>query len=148
MTFHRSVVVSALLVIALGLAVGCRRRVEPARVTAHFGVLFGGQIQEREEIPLVLDRSRLSLVVRVEWAEAPETTERVHWELAQPANPKDADAGSVVAYGDARARPGEPTLDIPLAFKPGDKPGPWRVRVEVEGRPVLERPFRVVPPNQ
>jgi hypothetical protein len=36
-------------------------------------------------------------------------------------------------------------LDIPLAFKPGDRPGPWRVRVEVDGRPVLERPFQVVP---
>jgi hypothetical protein len=132
--------------LSLSLGTGCKKRAETERVTARFGVLFGGQIQEREEIPLVLDRSRLALVVRVEWAEAPETAERVHWELAQPANPKDADAGSIVAYGDARARPGEPTLDVPLAFKPGDKPGPWRVRVEVEGRPVLERPFRVVSP--
>lgn len=132
--------------LALVLCAGCRKREVTERVTAHFGVLFGGQIQEREEIPLVLDRSRLALVVRVRWAEPPETAERVHWELAQPANPKDADAGSIVAYGDVRARPGEPTLDVPLAFKPGDKPGPWRVRVEVEGRPVLERPFRVVPP--
>jgi hypothetical protein len=135
----------ACVVLALGLGAGCRRQVEPDRVKARFGVLFGGQIQEREEIPLVLDRSRLALVVRVEWPEAPETAERVHWELAQPANPKNADAGSLVAYGDARARPGEPTLDLPLAFKPGDKPGAWRVRVEVEGRTVLERSFSVVP---
>jgi hypothetical protein len=125
---------------------GCRKREERNEVTARFGVLFGGQIQEREEIPLVLDRSRLSLVVRVEWAEPPATAERVHWELAQPADPKDADAGSLVAYGDARARPGESTLDVPLAFKSGDRPGPWHVKVEVAGRPVLERPFRVVPP--
>jgi hypothetical protein len=144
MSFRRALVVLA--VVALTGGTGCQKRAEPKDVTARFGVLFGGQIQEREEIPLVLDRSRLSLVVRVEWAEPPETAERVHWELAQPANPKDADGGSLVAYGDARARPGESTLDVPLAFKPGDKPGPWRVRVEVEGRPVLERPFRVVPP--
>lgn len=143
MSSRRSLVLFAIGAAALSGA--CRRRAEAERVTARFGVLFGGQIQEREEIPLVLDRSRLSLVARLEWAEPPVTAERVHWELAQPANPKDADAGSVVAYGDARARPGEPVLDIPLAFKPGDRPGPWRVRVEVEGRPVLERPFRVVP---
>jgi hypothetical protein len=135
----------ACVALSLALGAGCRRPAEPERVKARFGVLFGGQIQEREEIPLVLDRSRLALVVRVEWAEAPETAERVHWELAQPANPRDADAGSLVAYGDARARPGEPTLDLPLAFKPGDKPGAWRVRVEVEGKAVLERGFRVVP---
>jgi hypothetical protein len=137
----------ALLVLGLLLAcsTACRKREQPKDVTARFGVLFGGQIQERDEIPLVPDRSRLSLVVRVEWAEPPETAEHVHWELAQPANPKDADGGSLVAYGDARARPGERTLDVPLAFKPADRPGPWRVRVEVEGRPVLDRPFRVVP---
>jgi hypothetical protein len=143
MSFRRVLVVAAALALTCGT--GCPKREDRKDVSARFGVLFGGQIQEREEIPLVLDRSRLSLVVRVEWAEPPQTAERVHWELAQPANPKDADGGSLVAYGDARARPGEPTLDVPLAFKPGDKPGPWRVRVEVEGRPVLERPFRVVP---
>jgi hypothetical protein len=146
MSFRRALFVSAALALACGT--GCRKGEEKRDVTAHFGVLFGGQIQEREEIPLVLDRSRLSLVVRVEWAEPPETAERVHWELAQPANAKDVDAGSLVAYGDARARPGEPVLDVPLAFKPGDKPGPWHVRVEVEGRTVLERPFRVVPPTK
>jgi hypothetical protein len=145
MSFRRALVVAAALALTCGT--GCRKREDRKDVSARFGVLFGGQIQEREEIPLVLDRSRLSLVVRIEWAEPPQTAERVHWELAQPANPKDADGGSLVAYGDARARPGEPTLDVPLAFKPGDKPGPWRVRVEVEGRPVLERPFRVVPAN-
>ena len=116
---RRALVVGAALSLVLGTA--CRKREKTERVTAHFGVLFGGQIQEREEIPLILDRSRLALVVRVEWAEPPATAERVHWELAQPASPKDADAGSIVAYGDARARPGEPTLDVPLAFKPGDK---------------------------
>jgi hypothetical protein len=133
--------------LALLPATGCQKRAESGLVKARFGVLFGGQIQEREQIPLILDRSRLSLVVRVEWAEPPETAERVHWELARPVNPKEADAGSIVAYGDARARPGEAVLDVPLAFKPGDQPGAWQVRVEVEGRLVLERPFRVVPPT-
>jgi hypothetical protein len=133
--------------LSLASAIGCRKRPETESVKARFGVLFGGQIQERDEIPLILDRSRLSLVVRVEWAEPPAQAERVHWELARPVNPKDADAGSVVAYGDARARPGEAVLDVPLAFKPGDQPGAWHVRVEVEGRLVLERPFTVVPPS-
>jgi hypothetical protein len=145
MSCRRALVVFTAVTLACGT--GCRKREDRKDVSARFGVLFGGQIQEREEIPLVLDRSRLALVVRVEWAEPPETAERVHWELAQPVNPKDADGGSLVAYGDARARPGEPTLDVPLAFKPGDKPGPWHVRVEVEGRPVLTRAFRVVPAN-
>ena len=38
---------------ALASVCGCRRSAEPAPVTARFGVFFGGQIQEREEIPLV-----------------------------------------------------------------------------------------------
>ncbi len=132
--------------IVFGCAVGCHRA-SSERVTARFGVFFGGQLQEREELPLIVDRARLPIGVRLHWSEAPTSPEHVHWELEQPVSAKDADAGRLVAFGDARARPGESDLDVPLSFRPNDHTGAWRVRVSVEGRLVHERAFRVVPPG-
>lgn len=143
----RAVGLAAVLSVALSFGVSCRERPPVAGVKARFGVLFGGQLQEREEIPLVLDRSRLALGLRVEWAEPPSTPTAVRWELAQPANPKEPGAGELVAFGEAHARPGEASLDVPLAFREKDRPGAWRVRVDVEGKRVLDRPFRVVLPR-
>jgi hypothetical protein len=130
------------------LTAACRKRTSTEGVKARFGVFFGGQIQEREEIPLILDRSRLSLGLRVEWPEPPPSPSLVRWELAQPANPKDADAGELVAYGEARSHAGEATLDVPLSFRPKDRPGSWRVRVDVDEKRVLDRGFKVVPPGR
>jgi len=139
--------IAATLSVALALAASCRARPPAEGVKARFGVLFGGQLQEREEIPLVLDRSRLALGLRVEWAEPPSAPVVVRWELAQPANPKDPGAGELVAFGEAQARPGEASLDVPLTFREKDRPGAWRVRVDVDGKRVLDRPFRVVVPR-
>ena len=48
-------------------------------------------------------------------------------------------------YGEARTRPGEPVLDVPLAFRAGDRLGAWRIRVALDGKSVLDRAFKVVP---
>jgi hypothetical protein len=129
---------------ALALA-GCRKREEPKAVRASFGVFFGGEVQEREEVSLVLDRARQSIGIRVEFRDPPEGALTVTWELEKPRAGKDAGAG-LVDYGQARTRPGEPTLDIPLAFRSGDPTGNWRVRVGLGAETILDRGFRVVPP--
>jgi len=134
-------------VLVVASAGACQR--SPAgRVTARFGVFFGGQLQERKELPLIVDRARLPIGIRLNWADPPATAEHVHWELEQPLSDKNADAGRLVAFGDARARPGETDLDVPLSFRPNDHVGDWRVRVSVEGRLVHERGFRVVPAGE
>lgn len=115
-------------------------------VHARFGVFFGGQVQEREEIPLIVDRARQSIGIRLEFENPPAAPERVTWELEKPRFTKSgASLGSVVDYGEARTRAGEPVLDVPLAFRDTDRPGAWRVRVALEGKNVLDRPFKVIP---
>lgn len=132
---------------ALALATaGCSKQAEPKPARASFGVFFGGQLQEREEIPLILDRARQSIGVRVEFREPPERAEDVSWELEKPGSGKDGGPG-IVDYGAARTRPGEPVLDIPLAFRPGDRLGNWRVRVSFRRQSLLDRGFRVVAPT-
>jgi hypothetical protein len=135
----------AALPFVLALFGGCRRRDEPKPVRARFGVFFGGEVQEREEVPLVLDRARQSFGIRVEFTEPPASTVLVRWELEKPSAGKDAGAG-LVDYGQARTRPGEPVLDIPLAFRTGDRAGNWRVRVLLGDETLLDRGFRVIPP--
>ena len=129
---------------ALG-ACGCHHAEDAPPVHARFGVFFGGQMQESEAIPLVLDRARQSIGVRLEFATPPANDGRVTWELEKPRAGKGKNLGNVVEYGEARTRPGEPVLDVPLAFREGDRAGAWHIRVALDGKNVLDRAFSVVP---
>src|ERR1051325_5397545 len=62
----------------------CRRASEPPPVRAKFGVFFGGQVQEREELPLIVDRTRQSIGVRLEFETPPAAPARISWELEKP----------------------------------------------------------------
>jgi hypothetical protein len=126
---------------------GCERPAAGPLVRARFGVFFGGQVQERDAVPLILDRARQNIGVRLEFEEPAATPARVSWELEKPAltDKSGKSQGSVVDYGEARTRPGEAVLDVPLAFRAGDRPGAWRIRVALDGKSVLDRAFQVVP---
>ena len=113
---------------------------------ARFGVFFGGQVQDRSELALELDRGKQSIGIRVDFKEPLEREVLVRWELSMPAHgrSKKADGGDrVVQFGEATARKGQSRLDLPLAFRPGDRTGTWHVRVEVAGSTVLDRDLSV-----
>ena len=132
---------------ALALSVSaCDKPSEPPAVRASFGVFFGGQVQERKELPLVLDRTRQAHGIRLDFRDPPERPLRVTWEVEKPAGAKNEDGGTITDYGETRTRVGEERLEIPLAFRAADRPGAWRVRVSVAERVVLDRAFEVVPP--
>lgn len=126
----------------------CERSHAEPDVRVRFGVFFGGEVQERERIPLVLDRARQTIGLRLEFAGAPSTERRVAWELDKPTGKKPTDTTRVVAYGEAKTRIGEAVLDVPLAFQANDRPGAWRLRVALDGKPVLERAFTVIPASE
>jgi len=132
---------------ALCAVLGCEKPSEAPAVDAKFGIFFGGQVQERDELPLVLDRTRQSHGIRLDFREPPERALRVAWEIEKPGVSKLEDGGKLVEYGETKARVGEQRLEIPLAFRPTDRAGPWRVRVTVAEHGVLDRAFRVVPPG-
>ena len=131
----------------LALALGCERPETAPPVRAEFGVFYGGQVQDREEIPLDLDRTRQMHGIRLEWAEPTKKPARVAWEIQKPGTGKDADAGGLVEYGEVKTRTGEQSLSLPLSFRPGDPLGTWRVKVKVDDKVVLERSVRVVRPG-
>jgi len=143
----RRVALAALSLAALGAFAaahpGCAKPARPPGVRARFGVFFGGDVQEREELPLILDRSRQTHGIRIDFDQPPTTPLRVAWEIEKPGTSRDG-GGGLVDYGEVRTREGATTLDIPLSFRAGDKPGAWKVRVRLEDKLLLERGFQVV----
>jgi hypothetical protein len=131
---------------AFGIFPGCAKPEKAPGVRARFGVFFGGDVQERDELPLIFDRSRQTYGIRLDFDEAPSSPLRVAWEIEKPGTGRDG-GGGLVDYGEVKTREGARTLDIPLSFRAGDKPGAWRVRVTLENKSVIERSFRVVPPS-
>lgn len=138
----------ALLSACLAVA-GCRSlSEEPARPKAEFGVLFGGEIQDRPTIPLELESERQELALRVTFPRPLERETLVSWELEKPTKQRTADGSTAFAaeLGERRARRGERSVDAKLHFRRGDPLGTWRIRVRVNGQVVLERSFQVVEP--
>ena len=101
--------------LAVGLS-GCEARgaAPPVALEAAFGVFYGGQVQQRDEIPLSLDANRQRQGFRLTLAPAPQTALEVVWELGRPG------AGKRVA--DARGRKTRPR-EVQLGrahFRPGE----------------------------
>jgi hypothetical protein len=135
-----------LFLVLAGSAAGCRDPKPKGPVArAEFGVFFGGQVQEREEIPFQLDRTRQTQGFRIELAEPAPRELLVTWEIEKPAKPARAPGkpkrDRVTELAEARVLPGETRFEQLLEFKPGDPLGSWKIRVDVEGQRVLERGF-------
>ena len=136
----------ALLLFAL---VACQpNKPRPLVSRAEFGVFFGGQVQERAEIPFQLDRSKLSFGFRIEFSEPLVREVKLAWELERPAPGKTSAVqrqapARIVQLGESKARVGLPSFDQPLAFQPGDALGTWKIKVSADDQVVIDRSFVV-----
>lgn len=134
-------------VLSLALLVACRNPAPDSEVErVEFGVPFGGDIQDRKRIPLDLEGHELALKVTFR---EPLASERVMtWELERPTNSRGSDGGALFAaeLGEAKVRRGERSAEAKLALRRGDLPGPWRIRVRLDGRTLLDRRFDVTEP--
>lgn len=132
-------------------AVGCPARGEDAELErVEFGVLFGGDIQDRAVIPLELDPARQELSLRVTFRAALKRERVISWELERPSSQRGADGGLLFAaeLGEIRARLGERRAEAKIEFRRGDLPGTWRLRVRVDGTVVAERTIMVTAPDR
>ncbi|MBK7586423.1 MAG: hypothetical protein IPI67_40320 [Myxococcales bacterium] len=107
---------------------------------AELGVFFGGQVQQRKEIPFTLDRTKQTQGFRLTFRQPLRAPVAVHWEIDRPA-PKGR--GRAVELGDAEARAGLTELDQEIAFRPGDPLGTWNIRVVVDGKIAIDRPIAI-----
>ena len=125
---------------------------DPLVERAAFGVFFGGQIQDRQELPFELDPTKQRSGIRIEFRAPLTRPVNVGWEIARPArahaDKSSAATDAIVEVGDARARPGESRLDVPLLLRPGQVLGTWHVRVKVDGRVAIDRDVLVFDPRE
>src|SRR5262245_20833647 len=117
----------AISTLLLCLLFGCEsNRGAPKLVAqAELGIFFGGQVQEREQIPFMLDRAKQTQGFRIRFREPLGAAVRVRWEIDQP-GPRGR--SRIARLGETRAREGMEQLDQELEFKPGDPLGVWNIR--------------------
>jgi hypothetical protein len=141
------VIIGVVVGVAGVLAVrAARRDAERPVPRAEFGVLFGGDIQDRDRLTLETDPSKQELGLRVTFPVPVTRPTRVDWEIEKPSRVRGLDGGATRAaeLGKIELSPGERRADAKFGFRKGDLPGSWRVRVAVDGETVLERGFEVV----
>ena len=134
-----------LAAVAWGCA-ACSRQDTTNEERVLFGVLFGGQVQERKEIPFELDTSKQSVGFRIE-ARASDRVRRIRWELTRPSSSGDP-TGRVTELGDTLLPANQSSFEQVLRFEPGDPLGLHNIRILLDDRVVLDRPFVVYDPNK
>lgn len=153
-----------LLLLSTLTLVACNRRspqLGQTQLTAEFGVYFGGQIQERRDIPFELDGTKQTHGFRVLFAEAPAEAHEITWQLSPPrflkprvtknklpeaaasAMPSAVPPPAPELSGSAVLQPGQRELSRAWTFKPGDPLGVWNVRITVDRQVLVDRPFLV-----
>lgn len=133
---RRDALLACLALFALGCDAGTSKKEPPVR--GELGVFFGGQVQERREIPFTLDRTRQTQGFRLKFREPLRAPLEVRWEVDRP-GPRGR--GRAVELGDARVRASAESFDQEIAFRPGDPLGTWNIRVFAGNELVLDRPL-------
>ena len=117
---------------------------------ARFGVLFGGQIQQLDEIAFEVDQAKQAHGFRIDFAAPLEQPTVIEWELDMPGSTRGVrdpkgrvGRGRITRLGRLRARPEDTRIDHTLRFEPGDPLGIWNIRVVTADRVLIDRPFRV-----
>jgi hypothetical protein len=120
---------------------GCEKRA-PDGIVEHagYGIFFGGQIQEREQIPFSLDRTKQRQGFRIEFRRPLASARTIKWEIDKPGA---RGKGRKVVLGEGQARPGATSFEQELPFQPGDPLGTWNVRVTVGDEAAIDRPVFV-----
>ena len=122
---------------------------------AEFGVFYGGQVQERDKFPLVVDQTKQTHGIRIEFAEPTTEELKISWEIDMPGTTRGVrdergvrGKGRLVKYDEATVPRGRTRFDQVLGFEPGDPVGMWNVRVRVGDQVVIDRAFEVVRPGE
>jgi hypothetical protein len=132
------------LLLLLAVVCGCQKRGPGDVKEAEFGVFFGGQVQELQEIPKELEPGRQQHGFRLTFRAPLAQDVAVSWEVSLPATDKGGPRAANV--GQTTAKAGQSVLDVPLSFRPRDPLGSWHAKVTAAGQVVIDRDFQVIAP--
>jgi hypothetical protein len=137
--------------LTLACSMGCAAEPAPASrvLSAKLGLYYGGQIQERREIPFELDPGQQVHGFRVDFSGPLSRPLPVSWEIDMPGTNKRVRdrqgrvGGRLVRVGALQARVGQRRLDHVFGFEPGDPLGVWSFRVLIENELVIDKSMLV-----
>lgn len=137
------------LISMLGALLACDKHAATrSQITAKAGIFYGGQIQNRNDWPLVIDATRQNQGFRLEFAAPLSKPASVAWDVVRPASRKkghsDNRDGTAAPLFSAVVPAGSERFDQIIAFTESDRPGGWKLRVTVDGTTVLERAINIV----
>jgi hypothetical protein len=130
---------------------GCNSRLElsESSVSAQFGLFFGGQIQQRLEIPFELDSTRQTQGFRLVFERPMPKPTIVQWSLDYPTartGPRGPSNAPRAERTERATLPqGAEQFEQMLALRPTDPFGTYNIRVRLDDEIVLDRPFRLSP---
>lgn len=115
---------------------------------AHFGVFFGGQVQQRLEIPLSPDPTQNTQGIRLEFRSPLPQATQITWDLDYP-NARNGPRGPGSAPRSTRTETatvpaGADRFEQLLTLDPASMPGTYNLRVTLGEELALDRCFRVV----
>jgi hypothetical protein len=133
--------------VIVGLAQACTLTSKSSIERAEFGVLFGGQVQERSEIPFELDASKQTLGFVITLNQPLASPATLHWELSKPGplpasrvpNPIDRR----IELFEAPVAAGQTQVQKSISIEPGDSLGLWNLRVTLGDQLAIDRAFMV-----
>lgn len=117
--------------------------------SAQFGVFYGSQLRELDEVPFELVPGRQRIGFRVEFTSPLEAPIAIRWELSKPGKPARntpeiaSPSGRVTKISSATAPLGASRFEQNVAFEPGDPLGLWNIRITAEQAVLIDRPFLV-----
>lgn len=130
------------------LVLACTPKSQSPFERAEFGVLFGGQVQERTEIPFELDTTKQALGFVITLRQPLAKPTALHWEVSKP-GPTSASRladpiNRRVELFDASIAAGQTHIQRSLSLEPGDSLGLWNLRVTLGDHLAIDRSFMVV----
>jgi hypothetical protein len=141
-----------LLVLMLAHGGSCKDRSssnDPQIERAEFGLFFGGQIQQRTELPLELDSTRQTQGFRLVFDAPASRPVPIEWTLNYPTErvgPRGPSSSRRAERTERAVLPvGGGQFEQLLALRSSDVPGTYNIRIRVADDIVLDRPFRLVP---
>lgn len=138
-------------VLTAGLCSACTPATKSPIERAEFGVLFGGQVQERTEIAFELDSSKQALGFVLSLNQPLPKPTTLHWELSKPGPlPASRIADPIsrrVELFDTTVAAGQTQIQKTVNFEPGDSLGLWNIRVILSDQLALDRAFMVFDPS-
>jgi hypothetical protein len=133
-------------------ALGCKNPLAGSNsnlAVAQFGMFFGGQIQQRVELPFEFDSTRQTQGFRLLFERPLAKKTVVEWTLDYPTartGPRGPSNAPRAQRSERAILPkGADRFEQLLTLRPTDVPGTFNIRVSVDDTVVLDRPFRLMP---